>query len=153
MNSETLVLRLEKLGEALKDVFEQNDSQISQLKDDLVASQTDVTDANHQKKELLDRYKVIEKEREELKAKIKTMNSDLVEKERVIIMALNKEEEVRSLKDSMLNILQQDVLSNEEAGKIDGKTQPQEQKLYFPTDLQPKTLQLWPQTGSPCKTS
>lgn len=105
------------MGEALKDVFEQHEQTIQQLKDDVTTAQGETTDANAQKKELLDRYKVVEKEREELKSKIKNMNSDMVDKERIIIMAKNNEAEMKALSDSLLNIVQKDLILNDASGR------------------------------------
>lgn len=147
IHAEDLTAKLEKIGEAVKEVFEQHEAALEQLREEVTTAQTDTTDANAQKKELLDRYKVVEKEREELKAKIKNMNSDMVEKERIIIMAKNNESEMKTLSENLMNVIQQEIIQKDDSGTIEVNTQKNEQNRLFLNRPMPIRLQLWQRIG------
>lgn len=85
---------MEKLREALKGVFIGQENDIKTLQDELANTHSEVGNVNHQKKELLDKYKKIEEELNELKLKAKNDGIYLVEKERQIILMLSTQSDL-----------------------------------------------------------
>lgn len=88
---EDIIMRIDALIEGLTEVFNGHSVDIKTLQDELANTNVEVGDVNHQKKELLDKFKKIEKELSDLKQKAKNDSIQLVEKERQIILILSSQ--------------------------------------------------------------